>query len=87
MRHFRFDGEVGAGAAAPAGAGSAAPAAAPPGKGRVTDPLRTLGLTAREDEVLGLLARGYTNRQIAGELTISVKTAASTCPTSCASWG
>ena len=34
-----------------------------------------LGLTAREDEVLQLLGRGYTNRQIASELTISVKTA------------
>jgi DNA-binding CsgD family transcriptional regulator len=35
----------------------------------------TLGLTAREHEVLQLLARGYTNREIASELTISVKTA------------
>ena len=34
-----------------------------------------LGLTAREREVLQLLARGYTNREIASELTISVKTA------------
>jgi DNA-binding CsgD family transcriptional regulator len=34
-----------------------------------------LGLTAREEEVLQLLGRGYTNRQIAAELTISVKTA------------
>jgi DNA-binding CsgD family transcriptional regulator/tetratricopeptide (TPR) repeat protein len=36
---------------------------------------RALGLTARENEVLQLLGRGYTNRQIAAELTISVKTA------------
>jgi DNA-binding CsgD family transcriptional regulator/tetratricopeptide (TPR) repeat protein len=42
---------------------------------RLADPRRTLGLTAREDEVFGLLARGYTNREIAAELTISVKTA------------
>jgi DNA-binding NarL/FixJ family response regulator len=35
----------------------------------------TLGLTAREAEVLHLLALGYTNRDIAAELTISVKTA------------
>jgi DNA-binding CsgD family transcriptional regulator/tetratricopeptide (TPR) repeat protein len=35
----------------------------------------SLGLTAREDEVLQLLGRGYTNRQIATELGISVKTA------------
>ena len=41
---------------------------------RVSTPHR-LGLTAREDEVLQLLGRGYTNRQIATELTISVKTA------------
>jgi DNA-binding CsgD family transcriptional regulator/tetratricopeptide (TPR) repeat protein len=34
-----------------------------------------LGLTAREGEVLHLLGRGYTNRDIARELTISVKTA------------
>jgi len=41
---------------------------------RTSTPNR-LGLTAREDEVLQLLGRGYTNRQIAAELTISVKTA------------
>jgi DNA-binding NarL/FixJ family response regulator len=34
-----------------------------------------LGLTAREAEVLQLLSLGYTNRDIAAELTISVKTA------------
>jgi DNA-binding NarL/FixJ family response regulator len=34
-----------------------------------------LGLTPREREVLGQLALGRTNRQIAGELFISVKTA------------
>jgi DNA-binding CsgD family transcriptional regulator/tetratricopeptide (TPR) repeat protein len=34
-----------------------------------------LGLTAREAEVLQLLSLGYTNRDIAIELTISVKTA------------
>ena len=35
----------------------------------------TLGLTHREAEVLSLLARGYTNREIAATLVISVKTA------------
>jgi DNA-binding CsgD family transcriptional regulator len=35
----------------------------------------TLGLTPREAEVLTLLARGYTNRQIAEALVISARTA------------
>lgn len=39
------------------------------------DPEYPLGLTAREIEVLERLALGYTNREIAAELTISVKTA------------
>jgi DNA-binding CsgD family transcriptional regulator/tetratricopeptide (TPR) repeat protein len=51
---------------------------APPGTG---PPARNdgleelLGLTPREAEVLTLVARGYTNREIADELVISVKTA------------
>ncbi len=41
-----------------------------------TDELReTLGLTPREAEVLTLVARGYTNKEIADMLVISVKTA------------
>jgi DNA-binding NarL/FixJ family response regulator len=39
------------------------------------DQENALGLTPREREVLQLLARGYTNREIATELVISVKTA------------
>jgi DNA-binding CsgD family transcriptional regulator/tetratricopeptide (TPR) repeat protein len=35
----------------------------------------TLGLTAREAEVMALVARGYTDREIAEALVISVKTA------------
>jgi DNA-binding NarL/FixJ family response regulator len=46
----------------------------PPPPGR-PDPIDSLGLTAREGQVLRLLTRGYTNRDIAIELTISVKTA------------
>ena len=38
-------------------------------------PYAELGLTAREEEVLHLLAHGYTNNQIATELSISAKTA------------
>jgi DNA-binding CsgD family transcriptional regulator len=34
-----------------------------------------LGLTAREAEVLSLVARGYTSREIAAALVISVRTA------------
>jgi DNA-binding CsgD family transcriptional regulator/tetratricopeptide (TPR) repeat protein len=38
-------------------------------------PAEILGLTTREAEVLDLLARGHTNREIAATLVISVKTA------------
>jgi DNA-binding CsgD family transcriptional regulator len=50
---------------------------APPGAGSAdTQSLEAiLGLTRREVEVLTLVARGYTNRQIAATLVISVKTA------------
>jgi DNA-binding CsgD family transcriptional regulator len=46
--------------------------APPAGPARPAD---ALGLTAREIQVIVLLTRGYTNREIATELTISVKTA------------
>jgi DNA-binding NarL/FixJ family response regulator len=41
----------------------------------VADEPVPLGLTSREDQVLQLVARGYSNREIATELTISPKTA------------
>jgi DNA-binding CsgD family transcriptional regulator len=41
----------------------------------VVGPAEALGLTAREREVLGYVAAGWTNRQIAAELFISPKTA------------
>ena len=54
----------------PAGA-----AASPSAGGPAADAAAELGLTAREREVLERLVLGRTNRQIAGELFISVKTA------------
>ena len=42
-------------------------------------------LTSREREVLRLIAQGYTYKEIARELYISVKTVESTCPRCCAS--
>ncbi|MEV5984998.1 AAA family ATPase [Streptomyces sp. NPDC052051] len=39
------------------------------------DPAESLGLTRREQDVLRLVAAGHSNRQIAGELFISPKTA------------
>jgi DNA-binding CsgD family transcriptional regulator/tetratricopeptide (TPR) repeat protein len=46
--------------------------AAPDGRESLEE---TLGLTPRETEVLALLARGFTNREIADTLVISVRTA------------
>jgi DNA-binding CsgD family transcriptional regulator len=49
--------------------------AAPPITSEPPSPLARLGLTAREQEVLALVATGRTNRQIAETLFISPKTA------------
>lgn len=51
-----------------------APPAAEPSS-RMQRSEETLGLSPREAEVLALVARGYTNREIAAELVISVRTA------------
>jgi DNA-binding NarL/FixJ family response regulator len=48
---------------------------AAPSDGQHAALVETLGLTPREAEVLTLVARGYTNREIADALVISVKTA------------
>jgi DNA-binding NarL/FixJ family response regulator/tetratricopeptide (TPR) repeat protein len=47
----------------------------PPEPSRTPDMLASLGLTAREREVLALIAAGRTNRQIATELFITDRTA------------
>jgi DNA-binding CsgD family transcriptional regulator len=51
------------------------PAAVPASPHPEPSPAERLGLTRREQEVLALVAAGRTNRQIAEELFISVKTA------------
>jgi DNA-binding CsgD family transcriptional regulator len=51
----------------------ASPDAGSPGRKQGLEEI--LGLTPREAEVLTLLARGYTNREIAATLVISVRTA------------
>lgn len=49
------------------------PPQATPAQGQ-QGPEEILGLTPRETEILSLVARGYTNREIAATLVISVKT-------------
>jgi putative nucleotidyltransferase with HDIG domain len=57
-------------------AAAAAAVLAAAGHRRPSQPRRPNGLTGREAEVLGLLARGHTTRQIARALAITPKTAA-----------
>ncbi|MDF3039902.1 MAG: hypothetical protein K0Q71_2608 [Thermomicrobiales bacterium] len=54
---------------------AAAPAASPSGQPDTPGPAATAGLTAREGEVLRLLAEGLSDREIAAALSISERTA------------
>jgi predicted ATPase/DNA-binding CsgD family transcriptional regulator len=54
---------------------AAAATASPSGRSKSPDPTRTAGLTPRESEVLRLLARGLSDRDIAAALSISARTA------------
>jgi DNA-binding CsgD family transcriptional regulator len=52
----------------------AAPVVLPGGQSGTTDPATAAGLTAREAEVLRLLAEGRTDREIGDALSISPRT-------------
>jgi DNA-binding CsgD family transcriptional regulator len=67
------DGDVGPLTTAAEGTGADAPSGAAPSP--PPPPFAALGLSARESEVLSLVAAGRTNGQIARELFISPKTA------------
>jgi DNA-binding CsgD family transcriptional regulator/tetratricopeptide (TPR) repeat protein len=68
-------GTADGGAGGSGGAAAGAAGDGVPGGGPDRDPARRLGLTGRERDVLRLVSAGRTNRQIAGELFISPKTA------------
>lgn len=71
----RADAGLGAGIGALAERAGLALTVRPPGPARTVPAGDSFGLTPRERDVLRLLARGCTNRQIAEELYISPKTA------------